>query len=122
MPEGQKVSRRDTMDDPLSPPVEYGLHLVQYLRRIADKTSYCEIESWSNLTKTPLRAWEAETMVLLGSKYYSMLEKAKKPDAMQPFMSSGQFDDDSLERIRAQEAGWFDQMTSMMSAAGPNGD
>lgn len=111
-PEGSELARKETIAEPFFPDVDYGLHLVDYMGKLADKTSYTEIQSWSQLTYTPLTPWEAETLVIIGSRYESMRTKAKKIDCAEPFMSTGDadFDDDQMARLRTNEDAWWSGM------------
>lgn len=69
------------------PEIDYGAHLIEYVFKFGD-ISYTEILSWCELTRTPLTAWEAETMIRIKSSYDSMKQKSEDKDIPAPYLSN----------------------------------
>lgn len=77
--------------------------MIGYVFKFGD-ISYTEIKSWCEVTRTPLTAWEAETMMAIRSSYDAMKQKAVNKDFPAPYAT----DERIAETVDAQ----FDKLWS----------
>jgi hypothetical protein len=93
--------------EPEMPPLEWGLHLVQYLFKLgptviagmgAGPIPPPYIETWERRTGIELSPWEFEQILRMSSEYAGESALASKPDRPAPYAESS-----DAQRLRAAQ-------------------
>lgn len=95
--------RKDQSFHPEMPPVQCGLHLVDYLWEwgpsLGDAPlNHAELKACQENTGVELSSWDASTLVLLSKAYLGECYAATKRDSVPPYGES-----DEVKRDRARE-------------------